>query len=144
MRRPRCVLYFLPKCPPSSSRCTAMGRSLRSVKKLIRSWIGQRQTIRRRPAFVRPWLELMEDRLAPATGLTGSNPQLLQSYGQLPMSFEANAGQTNAQVQFLAHGSGYAFFLTSTGAVLSLETPSSPPTPGSSIPTNTTGVALAM
>ena len=62
----------------------------------------------------------MESRLAPSGGLS-SNQQLLQSYGQMPISFEANAGQTDAQVQYLAHGSGYALFLTATGAVLSLE-----------------------
>ena len=41
----------------------------------------------------------------------------------MPISFEANAGQTAAQVQYLSQGSGYTLFLTSTGAVLSLESP---------------------
>jgi len=36
------------------------------------------------------------------------------------MSFEANQGQTDSEVQFLARGRGYALFLTSTQAVLSL------------------------
>jgi hypothetical protein len=39
------------------------------------------------------------------------------SYGKLPMSFEANRGQTDAQVDFLSRGSNYSLFLTSTAAV---------------------------
>ena len=42
----------------------------------------------------------------------------------VPMSFEVNQGQTNTQVQFLTHGSGYALFLTHEGSMLSLEQPS--------------------
>src|SRR5262249_52556790 len=41
----------------------------------------------------------------------------MRVYGQLPLSFEANQGQTNGQVQFLAHGQGYTLFLTARGAV---------------------------
>ena len=40
----------------------------------------------------------------------------------LPMQFEANAGQTDGNVKFLARGPGYQVFLTSTQAVLSLVT----------------------
>jgi uncharacterized protein (TIGR03437 family) len=39
-------------------------------------------------------------------------------YGQLPLSFEANQGQTARQVQFLSRGWGQTLFLTSTEAVL--------------------------
>jgi hypothetical protein len=46
-------------------------------------------------------------------------------YGQLPLSFEINQGQTVPQVNFLAHGSGYGLFLTPTEAVLSLQSPAS-------------------
>src|SRR5947199_3959991 len=48
------------------------------------------------------------------------------AYGQLPLSFEANEGQNDAQVQFLARGHGYSLFLTSTEAVLALRQPSGP------------------
>src|SRR3989442_14540876 len=37
-----------------------------------------------------------------------------------PMTFERNEGQTDAEVRFLARGRGYALYLTSTEAVLSL------------------------
>ena len=40
---------------------------------------------------------------------------------QFPISFEANHGQTAAEVDFLARGPGYTVFLTPTGAVLSLK-----------------------
>src|SRR5262249_55971859 len=40
---------------------------------------------------------------------------------QLPLAFEANQGQTDAEVNFLARGPGYALFLTPDEAVLSLQ-----------------------
>jgi len=49
--------------------------------------------------------------------------EIESSYGKLPLSFEANQGQTDAQVKFLARGRGYALFLTATEAVLSLAKP---------------------
>ena len=47
-------------------------------------------------------------------------PRLPSAYGQIPLSFEVNQGQTNAQVDYLAHGQGYGIFLSKTDAVLSL------------------------
>jgi hypothetical protein len=38
----------------------------------------------------------------------------------LPVTFEANQGQTNSQVKFLTHGKGYTAYLTAGGMVLSL------------------------
>src|SRR5881628_425655 len=49
-----------------------------------------------------------------------SRPQLDRSYGQLPLSFEPNVGQTDDQVKFLSRGRGYTLFLTLTEAVLAL------------------------
>ena len=37
-----------------------------------------------------------------------------ESYAKLPLSFEANQGQTDPKVQFLSRGSGYTFILMST------------------------------
>jgi hypothetical protein len=45
---------------------------------------------------------------------------LREAYGKLPLSFEANVGQTDSQVKFLARGDGYGLFLTPTEAVLAL------------------------
>src|SRR2546428_8499246 len=39
---------------------------------------------------------------------------------QIPLAFEANAGQTDPEVKFLARGAGYGAFLTPTGVVLAL------------------------
>ena len=44
-------------------------------------------------------------------------------YGRLPLSFELNQGQADTAVNFLARGQGYAFYLTPTGAALSLRAP---------------------
>ncbi len=46
--------------------------------------------------------------------------QLVANYGQLPLSFEANQGQSDAQVRFLARGRGYTLFLTEGEALLAL------------------------
>src|SRR5439155_9537608 len=46
-----------------------------------------------------------------------------ETYGKLPLHFEANRGQTHQDVRFLARGSGYSLFLTPTEAVLTLIKP---------------------
>jgi hypothetical protein len=43
-----------------------------------------------------------------------------ESYGQLPLAFEGNRGQSDAAVRFLARGPGYSLFLTPTLAVVEL------------------------
>jgi hypothetical protein len=45
--------------------------------------------------------------------------RILDLYGKLPLSFEANHGQTDSQVKFLSRTSGYTLFLTGDEAVLS-------------------------
>ena len=47
-------------------------------------------------------------------------PRLAAGYGKLPLSFEANQGQANSQVRFVARGQGYSLFLTDSAAVLTL------------------------
>jgi hypothetical protein len=44
--------------------------------------------------------------------------QAFNAYGRLPSSFEANQGQTDGRVRFLARGRGYSLFLTPEEAVL--------------------------
>jgi Beta-propeller repeat/Abnormal spindle-like microcephaly-assoc'd, ASPM-SPD-2-Hydin len=46
--------------------------------------------------------------------------QAVAGYGSLPLTFEANQGQTAAQVKFLSKGKGYTAFLTANGMLLSL------------------------
>ena len=88
-------------------------------------------------------VEAMEDRSVPAAGLPAADAHLLAAYGQVPLSFEANQGQTAAQVQYLTRGSGYSLFLTATGSVLSLQPPAAATDP-TAAPAPATGVALAM
>ncbi len=52
-----------------------------------------------------------------------AHPNLAKAWGQLPLSFEVNQGQTDAQVKYLSHGAGYGVFLTKDAAVLSLMAP---------------------
>jgi hypothetical protein len=47
--------------------------------------------------------------------------KVIETYGKLPLSFEANQGQTDDRVRFLSRGSGYTLFLTGDEAVFSLQ-----------------------
>jgi len=47
-------------------------------------------------------------------------PRIATSFGNLPLSFEPNRGQTDPQVKFLSHSSHYNLFLTSDEAVFTL------------------------
>jgi hypothetical protein len=46
--------------------------------------------------------------------------RILDSYGKLPLAFEANHGQTDKRVKFLSRTGGYTLFLTADQAVLTL------------------------
>src|SRR5437763_2175579 len=46
--------------------------------------------------------------------------RLVEAYGKLPLSFEANQGQFGPKVMFASRNRGYSLFLTPTEAVLSL------------------------
>jgi len=53
----------------------------------------------------------------------GGAAQAIQTFAGLPMTFEANEGQSDARVKFLSRGAGYTLFLTQQEAVLSLAQP---------------------
>jgi len=52
--------------------------------------------------------------------LPQANPQAAKNFGRLPLTFEANRGQTAGQVKFLSRGHGYTTFLTAGGMTLNL------------------------
>jgi hypothetical protein len=52
-----------------------------------------------------------------------NDQRFLAAYGKLPLRFEQNQGQTDSEVRFISHGSGYELFLTPQDAVLALRTP---------------------
>lgn len=103
----------------------------------LRSLVARKplRTIRRsrRPA-ARPWLEQLERR-----DLLSANAAIDAAYGQMPLSFEINAGQSDHSVNFLAHGQGYGIFLTPSAAVLTLSNSS-----GTGATATTTSNALRM
>jgi len=69
----------------------------------------------------RPSSRLADERAFPATSSAAPNQKnLLAAYGSLPIAFEANQGQTDPRVKYVARGRGYTLFLTSGSAVLSL------------------------
>ena len=54
------------------------------------------------------------------SGAPAARSRMQASYAALPLAFEPNQGQTDAQVKYLARGSGYTVFLTANDAVFSL------------------------
>ena len=66
---------------------------------------------------------------APLSFDTATRARVNATYGRLPLYFEANQGQTDPQVKFLARGGGQTLFLTPTEAVLVL-TKANPPAQG--------------
>src|ERR1700729_3206041 len=58
------------------------------------------------------------------TSASQTNPKaqakILDQYGKLPLSFEANHGQTDNKVKFLSRGHDYSLFLTGSAAVIAL------------------------
>ncbi len=70
-------------------------------------------------------LAFLSQPAASADGREGSAPtvrrQIIQAYGNLPMSFEPVQAKTDQRVRFLARGRGYDLFLTTGEAVLSFQ-----------------------
>ena len=58
-----------------------------------------------------------------ALPVAASDARLSESYGKLPLQFEANCGQVSKEVQFLSHGASYGLYLTPNEAVLVLTKP---------------------
>ena len=71
-------------------------------------------------ALLSSWLCVAQTAPAKPASTPSLSHQLQTAYGRLPLQFEANQGQTDPRVKFLAHGSGYSVFLTSGQMVLTL------------------------
>jgi hypothetical protein len=68
-----------------------------------------------RPVFGEEWSGRRLSSLAPAR-----KDHAFETYGRLPLLFEANHGQVNQQVKFISRGRDYNLFLTPSEAVLAL------------------------
>jgi uncharacterized repeat protein (TIGR01451 family) len=59
----------------------------------------------------------------PASASSETKGRAAEAYAKLPVSFEANQGQTDSSVKFISRGSHHALFLTSNESVLVLDEP---------------------
>ncbi len=86
------------------------------------------------------------DRAGHSAAPPPSGIRLQSGFGRLPLRFEANKGQTDPQVEFLARGPGYGLFLAKSEAILSLRTPSNllPSTMQRLLPSEPTSVRSAV
>src|SRR5438067_924395 len=89
-----------------------MASSPRPNQRFGRSPFPQPAARRRRAGRAALGVELLEDRCVPSAAADVLN--------KLPLFFEPNAGQTDAQVRYLSRGPGYNLYLTDAGATLSL------------------------
>jgi hypothetical protein len=83
-------------------------------------------------SLLAPKLEGAAPVAAPPAEQATTSPRSGAQYGELPMAFEPNQGQSAREVRFLARGPGYDLLLTPTAAVLTLHQPPrvrSPATP---------------
>src|SRR5258708_36119040 len=87
-----------------------------SMKSAIRSLLAITVPI----ALLSSWLCVAQTAPASPASAPSLNHKLQAAYGRLPLQFEANQGQTDPRVKFLAHGPGYSAFLTSGQMVLTL------------------------
>src|SRR5712691_2343021 len=55
--------------------------------------------------------------------VAATDARVSESYGKLPLQFEANRGQTHKDVRFLSRGAGYSLYLTGGEAVVVLAKP---------------------
>lgn len=74
--------------------------------------------------LINPSARVASPSVVPSIGVSQADPKaqarVLDSYGKLPLSFEANQGQANGQVKFLSRTGRYTLFLTGDEAVLAL------------------------
>ncbi len=77
-----------------------------------------------------PLLVAATDPLSTTSAAISDTSALSDAYGHLPLSFEANQGQTDGSVRYVARGAGYSLYLTGTDAVLALTVPPTPTVPG--------------
>lgn len=81
-----------------------------------------RQRLTRRPRGLLLGIALLMATTLPAAAAPDAAllASLANSYGRLPLSFEANRGQVDKRVRFLCRGQRYTLFLTDSEAVLRL------------------------
>src|SRR6266851_468093 len=53
----------------------------------------------------------------PGSNDPATSSRAINTYGNLPLSFEKNQGQTDSRVEFLTRGKGYEIFVTPAEAV---------------------------
>src|SRR6516225_8803781 len=125
LRRRRCAGEEEEKAMNSKSRLMLLGILLVTTLGVVTLQHSFRS---RRPGLVGRTGKT-RDAGGPATANTTAQAsptvraRLVETYGKMPLSFEANQGQTDPQVKFLSRGSGYTLFLTGNKAVLGLRTP---------------------
>ncbi len=87
---------------------------------MLRKRVSSRRRLDLESLEVRLCLSTLPVGTATTVPDAATQAHLAAAYGQLPLSFQVNKGQTDPRVNFLTQGAGYTAFLTPTGAVMEL------------------------
>src|SRR3977135_4419793 len=82
---------------------------------LSTTWLAPSASVSSPPRVTRRGVPSVLPQLDPAM-----QAKIAESYGKLPLSFEANHGQADGRVKFLSRAGSYTLFLTGDEAVLTL------------------------
>ncbi len=115
MREGRLSLFRIEKC----IRGAALGAALCALFGITHLGVGAENPASHGNTESRQTRTASEKNLRPQTPST-EKARLVETFGKLPLRFEANRGQTDSRVKFLSRGSGYTLFLTGDEAVLRL------------------------
>lgn len=113
------LVLLLVSLPVAQNRLVGTSLSL-SRPSATGTGVGGVNTNVARPGRSKSVLPEVSPKQSSGAGLSNTSAKAQEAYGVLPLSFEANSGQTNRKVKFLARGQGYGLFLTATGPVVSL------------------------
>ncbi len=112
-----CVLML---CLCSGWQSFVGPRGVRLGPNGARSWQSAAQPQVRRAERAHPGMQISNQGHESDPGALPAG-KAAATYARLPLSFEANHGQTDQSVKFLARGRGYDLFLTGDEAVLELQ-----------------------
>src|ERR1700691_1093373 len=100
-----CVRYP-PELPNPATSFSCRGVTMRAASLILASLLH--------------FTGLLLSQVSQSQASPSDKPQLLNSYGDTPLSFEFNEGQAPAGVQFLSHSAGSSVELGADRAVLTL------------------------
>jgi hypothetical protein len=120
---PEAVRLRTTEVAPMPSAAERPGAAIMLDTTRLRGWAGKDSAFPG-PVVADETFGTLAATISPTTvHFTADAGRVQIAYGQLPLSFEANVGQTDSRADFVARGTGYTAFLTAGEAVLNISPP---------------------